>query len=229
MSREVAHRKRTRILYFLIPKEYRRKFITKSHPLQKHRRAFKISDLPNTTGVESECLIPQEIPYKNTGGDSQFLILQVTQERIQNFWSQNNTGNSEFLSPQTIQERIQNFWPPKNIRDSEFLIPQTTQKIQDFWSTNNTGRYSTGRYWTPNYKNTLVFSEFLITQTTWEKLHIFLPGLRVVKCLKIWGSWSQHMILEHYKDWLFRDINFIQSLVLHPNQYSHIKFYHRRF
>ena len=109
LSREVAHRKRTRILYFLIPKEYRRKFITKSHPLQKHRGAFKISGLPNTTGVESECLIPQEIPYKNTGGDSQFLILQVTQERIQNFGPQNNTGNSEFLSPQTTQERIKNF------------------------------------------------------------------------------------------------------------------------
>ena len=85
LSREVAHRKRTRILYFLIPREHRRKFITKSHPLQKHRRTFKISDLPNNTGVESEFLIPQEIPYKNTGENSQFLILQITQERIQNF------------------------------------------------------------------------------------------------------------------------------------------------
>ena len=229
MSREVAHRKRTRILYFLIPKEYRRKFITKSHPLQKHRGAFKISGLPNTTGVESECLIPQEIPYKNTGGDSQFLILQVTQERIQNFGPQNNTGNSEFLSPQTTQERIKNFWPPKNIGDSEILIPKQHRRFKIFDP--QTIQEGIQYFWTPNYKNILVVSEFLITQTTWEKLHIFLAGLKVVmvKCLKIWGSWSQQMILEHYKDWLFRDINYIQSLVLHPNQYSHIKFYHRRF
>ena len=129
LSREVAHRKRTRILYFLIPREHRRKFITKSHPLQKHRRTFKISHLPNNTGVESEFLIPQEeIPYKNTGEDSQFLILQITQERIQNFWPQNNTGDSDFLIPQTTQERIQNFWSPKQRRRFKIFDPQTIQE-----------------------------------------------------------------------------------------------------
>ena len=94
------------------------------------------------------------------------VFTEITQERVQNFWSLNNTGDdSEFLILQTTQE-FQNFCspthqrrgyrisePPNNTGDSEFLIPHTPQeRIQNFWSPNNTGD-----------------SEFLIPQT----IHIY--------------------------------------------------------
>ena len=73
-------------------------------------------------------------PLNNTGLDSEFLIPQITQERIRNFWFLNNTGeDSEFLIPQTTPERIQN------------LIPQTPkERIQNFRSTKQ--KYNTGRF-----------------------------------------------------------------------------------
>ena len=166
---------------FLTPKQHMRFRI--SDPKQ-HRRGFRISDAPN-----------------NTEEDSEFLIPQTIQERIQNFWFPNNTGDSEFLIPQTTQERIQNFWFPKQQRRG-YRISDPLNK--------NTIQEGFQYFGTP--KNIVVESEFLITQTTWEKLHIFFSYLKAVKCLKIWG-WSQHMILEQCKDWLFHDINFIQSLV----------------
>ena len=110
---------------------------------------------PNNTG-DLEFLIPPN----NTGEDSEFLIPQTIQERIQNFWSPKQHRRGFRISdPQTTQERIQNFWPPKQHRrgfrisdppnntgeDSEFLIPQTTQeRIQNFWSPEQ--KYNTGSF-----------------------------------------------------------------------------------
>ena len=122
----------------------------------------------------------------NTGEDSEFLILQE-QRRV-----------FRISDPQTTLE-IQNFWPSptphkkknththgRRFRISDSPIKNTIQE---------------GFQYVGIPKNIVVESEFLITQTTWEKLHIFLSGLKAVKCLRIWG-WSQHMILEQCKDFI---------------------------
>ena len=148
----------------------------------------------------------------------------TTQKGIQNFWPPNNTRDSEFLIPQLTQERIPNFWSPKQHR-SGFRVSdsQTTQEIQNFWSPKqqrrgyrisdplNKNTIQEGFQYFRTPKNIVVESEFLITQTTWEKLHAFFSGLKAVKCFKI-NTWFW-TILEQCKDWLFHNINFIQSLV----------------
>ena len=186
---------------------------------------------PNNTEGDSEFLTPKQHwgfrisdPPKNKGEDSEFLIPQTTQERIQNFWSPKQHRSGFRVSD-----------PPNNTgEDSEFLIPkqhrrfrisdsQTTQEIQNFWSPKrqrrgyrisdplNKNTIQEGFQYFRTPKNIVVGSEFLITQTTWEKLHAFFSGLKAVRCFKI-NTWFW-TILEQCKDWLYHDINFIQSLV----------------
>ena len=212
---------RERILNFWSPNntEGDSEFLT---PKQHSR--FRISDPPINTGEDSEFLTPKKQRRGFRISDP-----QTTQERIQNFWSPKQHRSGFRVSD-----------PPNNTgQDSEFLIPkqhrrfrisdsQTTQEIQNFWSPKqqrrgyrisdplNKNTIPEGFQYFRTPKNIVVESEFLITQTTWEKLHAFFSGLKAVKSLKIntW-FWSysgavQGLIVPRYK------LYSIASIVLHP-------------
>ena len=128
----------------------------------------------------------------NTGEDSEFLI---PQEQRRGF---------RISDPQTTLE-IQNFWPPPPPQ-KKTTNKQTSKQTKNgrrfrISDSPNKNTIQEGFQYLGIPKNIVVESEFLITQTTWEKLHIFLSGLKAVKCLRIWG-WSQHMILEQCKDFI---------------------------
>ena len=61
---------------------------------KQFRGRFRIYDPPKNTRKGSEFLIP----YKNTGEDSECMILQRTQERTLNFWAPKQPGRKKFIS-----------------------------------------------------------------------------------------------------------------------------------
>ena len=192
---------------------------------KQHGRGFWISDPSRTEERIQNFWSPKQHRRGFRISDP-----QTTQERIQDFWPPNNTGDSEFLTlkqhrkgfrisdpPNNTGVRIQNFWFPNNTGDLEFLIPQTTQeRIQNFWFPKQQRRGY--RIFNPLVNKNTIQEGFQYFRTP-----VFFSGLKAVKCLEFEG-WSQHMILEQCKDWLFHNINFIQSLVLHPINAATLKF-----
>ena len=188
----ISQTTRERILNFWSPNntEGDSEFLT-----PKQHSGFRISDPPINTGEDSEFLIPKKQRRGFRISDP-----QTTRERIQNFWSHKQHRSGFRVSDSQTTQEIQNFWSPKQQRRG-YRISDPLNK--------NTIQEGFQYFGTP--KDIVVKSEFLITQTTWEKLHAFFSGLKAVKCFKI-NTWFW-TILEQCKDWLYHDINFIQSLV----------------